>query len=69
MADGEKLRMSSDGQTPKPSSKMFKMAGVNNDPKDNDFESKMIDKMTLKAESVSDLQKVQNELRLSFDSK
>lgn len=37
------------------------MAGVNNDPKGNDFESKMIDKMTLQAESVSDLQKVQKE--------
>lgn len=69
MSDGEKRRMSSDGQTPKPSSKMFKMAGVNNDPKGKDFESKMIDKMTLIAESVSDLQKGQRELRSSFDSK
>lgn len=59
MSDGEKRRMSSDGQTTlKPSSKMFKMADVNNDPKAKDVEAKMIDKMPLISESVRDLRKV-----------
>lgn len=59
MSDGEKRRMSPDGQTTlKPSSKMFKMADVNNDPKAKDVEAKMIDKMPLISESVRDLRKV-----------
>lgn len=47
MLDGEKQRMSSNGLTPKPSSKMYKMTGVINDPKGKKSESKIIDKMTL----------------------
>lgn len=69
MSDSEKRRMSSYGQTPKPSSKMFKMADVNNDPKAKDSEAKMIDKMTLIAESVRDLQKGKKKLCSSFDNK
>lgn len=68
MLDGEKQRKSSNGQTPKPSSKVYKMTGVNNDTKGKDSESKMIDKMTLITESVS-LQKGQIELRSSFNRK
>ena len=48
------------------------MAGENDGPNDkdsNDLEEKMIDKMTMIADAVSNLQKDQKELRSSFDKK
>ena len=70
MSERERRRLSSDGQTPKPPSKMSKMAGENDGPNDKDsnaFEEKMIDKMTMIADAVSNLQKGQKELRSSFN--
>ena len=72
MSERERRGLSSDGQTPKPPSKLSKMAGENDGPNDKDsnaFEEKMIDKMTMIADAVSNLQKGQKELRSSFDKK
>lgn len=70
-AEKEKRRMSSDGQTPKPSTKMPKMADGNESDAstDNDFETRILEKLTVLAESVRDVQKGQKELRSSFDKK
>ena len=65
MSEGERRRLSSDGQSPKPPSKMFKMAGENDWP--NDKDSNDFDKMTMIADAVSNLQKGQKELRSSFN--
>jgi hypothetical protein len=43
MGDKEKRRLSSDGETPKPSTKSFKMVDVNGENGEKDFQSKMID--------------------------
>ena len=67
MSEGERRRLSSDGQSPKPPSKMFKMAGENDWP--NDKDSNDFDKMTMIADAVSNLQKGQKELPSSFDKK
>lgn len=62
--------MSSDGQTPKPSTKMQKMADGNDSDTstDNDFETKILDMLTVLAESVREVQG-QKELQSSFDKK
>ncbi|XP_055998774.1 uncharacterized protein LOC130047523 isoform X2 [Ostrea edulis] len=60
-------RRSSDGQTPKPSSKMLKMAEGDSGDSD-DVGTKIIDQMTVIADAVSQLQKGQKELRSSFDN-
>ena len=65
------IHNNSDGQTSKSSSKMFKMAGENGGPNDKDsnhLEEKMIDKMTMIADAVSNLQKGQKQFRSSFDN-
>lgn len=66
--DKQTRRRSSDGQTPKPSSKMLKMAEGDSGDSD-DVGTKIIDQMTVIADAVSQLQKGQKELRSSFDSK
>lgn len=69
-AKKEKRWMSSDGQTPKPSTKMQKMADGNDSDTstDNDFETKILDMLTVLAESVREVQG-QKELQSSFDKK
>lgn len=69
MSERERRRLSSDGQTEKPPSKMLKMAGGKEESNVKDFETKIIDQMTVIADAVSSLQKGQKELRSSFDSK
>ena len=63
----EKRRLSSDGQTPKAPTKMSKMAQW--DSGDPDFESKLIDQMTIIADAIDRLQKGQTQLQSTFDSK
>ena len=51
---------------------MFKMAGEKDGPNDkdsNDFLAKIIDKMTMIVDAVSNLQKGQKDLRSSSDKK
>ena len=50
---------------------MFKMAGENDGPNDKDpnhLEEKLIDKMTMIADAVSNLQKGQKQFRSYFDN-
>ena len=53
--ENEKRRLSSDCQTSKESTKMSKMAQCNSG--DPDFESKLIDQMTIIADAIDRLQK------------
>lgn len=69
-SESERRRLSSDGQTPKPPSKMFKMAeSVASNGESENFEIKMIDKMTIIAKAIENLQDGQNQLKSAFNSK
>lgn len=77
-SDGTKRRLSSDGQTPKPTPKQVKMAATRSpgqtgrSSKSDSFErdyDKFIEKMTIIADAVDNLQKGQSTLQSTVESK
>lgn len=69
MSKLERRGLSSDGQTPKPTSRMFKMAdSVASNGESESFEIKMIDQMTIIAKAIENLQDGQIQLKSAFSS-